>query len=203
MDESYGGFGKDIHYVGHLLGSDLVDGARFRPDDSNLQSSFRCGIGNRVNLYINNNIDYIDTDPPQYGLIFRWQFTSFERQVVNADSVEDFWPVALSSGQKFSARYNEMLPEFADAAPSNPHVKSGGLSYKFLALPNKQDDGSEGVFSDAIVRPYLVVPIVALADYLSIWFYSQPEDHSYQDTDEIQIWAAAGHDSAGGNFPYK
>lgn len=205
MDESYAGFNRDIFYIGRLQSSGLVDGASFNPIGEPGKGIARVGVGNRINLYVRNRIRYIDTDPPQYGLIPIWQFSSYERQLDNVNGGgNEFWVTGGTAGPYRSAWYKEMYPEYADASPANPHVKAASMNYKFLALPNKIDDGSEGYFSEVDERPPLVIPIIAMGDFMRIKFYSRTssgDPYEYGEEDVIQIWATVGHDAVGGNFP--
>jgi hypothetical protein len=199
MDESYADFSQEIHYVGTLQGSELVDSALFTGEE---EFSFRCGVGSRVNLYVDNNIDYIEADAPQYGLIIEHLFSSFERKVVNGDN--NFWKTGISGGQFFSAPYQNTALELSDASPSNPLVRADEVDYRFLALPNKIDDGSEGHFSSSLYRPYLAIPIISMGDYLRVRFYSMTvsgDPYEYGENDFISVWAHRGHDAVGGNFP--
>ena len=199
MIESLGVFDRDVKFVGVLGGSELSDGNIFTPEDNKENSAY--GMGNRINLYIMNAIDYIeDEPPPQYGLMLEWYFKSTERQVPNAtpsNTGNNIWAHSALGNIRTSWKFNEMFIENEDALPVNPHVKAASGNYNMISLPNKKVDNSEGWFSQWSARANLVIPVTALGDYMRIRFYSYPTSHKYLETDWIRIWACAGYDAQG------
>lgn len=190
--------------MGVLQGEELVDGALFRPEDQPFGSAaIKCGMGNRINIFVDNSIDYIDSDPPQYGLIFEWFFNSRQR-LVTKEVGEDFWATFVG-GVKTSRRFTGCLLELGDASPANPLVKAGIACYNFTALPNKIWDGSEGYFSSNDGRSNMILPITALGDYLNIRFYSFTgvDPYEYKESDLVRVWASFGNDAVGSSFLVK
>jgi hypothetical protein len=194
MDNSYGSFKRDIYYMGSLFGANLVDGAAFVSPDFE-DGGIPCGIGNRVNLYIINSVNYIDSEtPPQYGLILDWYIKSTERYLDSNDKFSiNFW-ASFADGVHVSREWNGMFIENDDASPANPYVKAANANYNFISLPNKATDDTEGWFSGD-GRRYFVVPVTALGDYLRVRFYSNPVDYEYSGS--VRIFSMVGHDATG------
>jgi hypothetical protein len=203
MDDSYGGFKRDIFYVGVASGNDLDDGRILQPEDKGFLQGyefFAPGMGNRVNLFIQNYITYIADNPPQYGLILQWYSRSNARQVINSRDTNEgrrFWE-SQQSGVWRTGDYSEMFLMSEDASPANPHVRAENANYNFISLPNKSTVSNlEGFFAGAFGRWKYIVPVTALADYLVVRFYKRPADYDFDSNDSIRVWASIGHDAQG------
>jgi hypothetical protein len=203
MDDSYGGFKRDIFYVGILSGEDLHDGSLFQPEDRGFVEGyefFAPGMGNRVNLFVQNRIDYIADDPPQFGLIIQWAFRGSSRQVTNAragNTGNTVWQTSFY-GELQSFNFSEMFLMSEDASPANPYVRAENANYNFISIPNKLDNSLvEGFFASFYGRNFTVIPITAKADYMTVYFYSRPLDYEYDESDYMRVWASVGHDAVG------
>jgi len=201
MDDSYGSFSRNVHYLGGLSGTSLVDSRLFFAADKRV--NYKYGVGNRINLYVQNEIAYIANDPPQYGLYLEWYMWSGERQVPEMtpnNDANEFWYAGGGTGNNTSQRFTEMFLEDDDAL-LNPYVKTSKALYRVIILPNKKEDFSEGFLSWPVIRSHMVIPITAMADYLRIHFYSNPTNYVYGVDDSIRVWACPGHDAEGALHP--
>lgn len=202
-DNSYGAFSRDIQYIGILEGADLFDGSYFKTEsegpDRFSRPGYAPGVGNKINLLVENNIDYIEDSPPEYGLMLIWYFQNLERQVPNEENSLHFWQDTGFEGARLSPRFAEVLLEYQAPDPARANVNAAKASYNFISLPNMESGISADLthFSNGTIRPHLIIPVTAMADYLWVAFYSQPKSHEYQEDDRIRLWAIPGHDAVG------
>lgn len=175
-------FSRDINYIGSLKDGDLVNGAQFeRNDESDFQ--FKCGVGNRVNLYVFALLAY-DEDMPEFGLNVSWDFDYTIRTVEGLDPLFLFpyWD------------WQEAHVDYSDAQ-NNEFVKSGLLDYNFFRIPNRLGNPFPNAGRLGFIRYNRVIPVRAAGDFMNVWFYTED---SFDFDGTISIWAISGHDSVGG-----
>jgi len=175
-------FSRDISYVGSLKDGDLVNGAKFeRRLDPDYQ--FRCGVGNRVNLYVYASIAY-DASMPEFGINVSWDFDHTIRTVEGLDVffLFPYWD------------WQESNVEYSDAS-GNTFVKSGLLNYNYFQIPNKAGNPFPHAGRLGFIRYNRVIPVRAAGDFMNVWFYTED---SFDFDGTISVWAISGHDAVGG-----
>ena len=206
--DGVGKFSKTLVCLGTLAGADLVNNARFlyQPDSGNFHYEAMVYTGNRVNLYINNNIRSTEqVSPNSFGIQVAWTFTSYSYEDRNNPSLSpwtirdlDLGSLAAVPGTGSDPLTNFMEDskiEYAVDGSANMTRQFGELGHNIYMFPP-----FVSTMPGSLER-WHIIPLTARADFIRIYFWCDPADWVGGGagflTDRVTIYALSGSDVAG------
>lgn len=210
--EGVGTFSKQFTFIGRLTGAALINGAEFRvpPVSDGRYMDYLAYLGNRVNLYINDGITTTsrEANNASLGIAVGWEFVSYEASNPNTACVlrEIDWrgDVQVGGISPFRHPFNENKIEFGcdelqnyNGEAENSSVQYGSMDVSVYKFPKK----NRGLIGSALnmgdLNSRRVIPIVARADFMRVFFWSNPITFIPGVADTVEIWAMSGSDVAG------
>jgi hypothetical protein len=223
--ENVGTFSKKMTYIGSLIGANIGNAHFFRTmgAETNLANEYVAYTGNRVNLYVMDQISAASRGTPadlKLGISVFWNFQSKVNGVgydptthaaYNTVFREEDWngvtPVVSTLANPVSPlrRSSSETEWFFESKIEYGAYCPGGLNG--IDNPNSYQIGdmARNVYSfpkgSSISFPTgrnYVIPMVARGDFMFVMFWCDPPTwHASLDTDQVHIWALAGSDVAG------
>ena len=200
-----GTFSKYIDYVGGLTGALISGGSEFTTPEINTGGKGNKRLvycGNRVNLYVLDAMTDATKNAARaagisLGIEVGWSFNEDFQGVNDARIREINWhgatPVAPSPLTEDWV-WQEAKIEYAGSDPGSG-LQLGELSYDVYMFP-AQITTFTGVIPGRM-KFTRVIPIVARADYMRVFFWASDAAWTGAGVDAVRIWALSGSDVAG------
>jgi hypothetical protein len=205
--DGVGTFSNKMQYVGGLWGTDIHSAAPIKVADSVAggQNSVFTYLGNRVNLYIYDNISSasrLSMAGLSIGLVITWSFDLKAPGVVPPSKgcivreVDWNGETALSAMimKPEKQEWIEQKVEYAASAPGSG-CQLGEMDVNLYTLPINITGFGTGLFIS--LQRYRVLPITARGDSMKAYFWCNPNTWVGGVNDSIQLWVESGSDVAG------
>lgn len=183
-----GSFERKIHYVGGLVGPQISNGAGFARGDG---LSFLAYTGNRVNLYILDMISNASRSTPglSIGINVWWMFQGrvpgFENPLLPPYQYRELDQPSTLLETPMNKGWMEPKIIFSELPPAGSDQQYADLEACNYQLPVHN------------LQPSRVIPLVARADFMFVYFWSNPTSFVGTASDKIYLWAMAGADVPG------
>ena len=213
-DDRRGSFDSQFRLIGGLSNAPLFANLRHGREFNNGQYNQETGIvklsvgtGNRCNLYVDTNIilesgiqPYAGLD--DYGILCIWTFNgaaapdapnSQEAGIVRQENEFEGLPqpTGLSVGQMSFIEPVETIV----ASPFGSDTQHRQEDFGIYRLPIVRSFSVAGG-SQQWSKPTIVIPTVARADYLRVFFWTNPQAFVFPGVDlYMKIWALVGADA--------
>jgi hypothetical protein len=209
--DGVGTFSKKFSFVGRLVGADLINGAEFKVPATALgrDRAYLAYLGNRVNLYINDGISSVSRAAAGRGLgiAVGWLFTSYdEENPNNTYSIREVdWRGDVQVGvNPLRYAFNENKVEFGcdetlNSGGDTDHssMQYGTMDVSVYKFPKSIRGLTGAIFGMGDLNTRRVIPVVARADFMRVFFWSDPTTFVPGVADDVEIWAISGSDVSG------
>jgi len=201
--DGIGQFSKTLVCLGSLSGATLANNMQFkwRPDVGNFRFEVMVYTGNRVNLYVHNMIRSAQqVSPNSFGIRVGWSFSTFSYP--NRSLPNPIWCIRnLDMGSLGTPPDDSPLAdsevmedskiEYAIDGSGNIDTQFGELGHNVYLFP-KYIAAMPGS-----MERWHIIPVTARADFIRVYFYSDPANWVATDNDRVTIYALSGSDVAG------